>query len=53
MIIWIDMDTGTVLNGPVLPVPDHIVEDHMADDEVLLSAINYYSSIFSKTQGES
>lgn len=39
--VWIDLDSGTVLNGPVVEVPASIITDDMSDSEVIAAAREY------------
>lgn len=39
--IWFDLDTGTILNGPVVQVPSQIITEDMTDQDVIDVATSY------------
>lgn len=41
--VFVDLETGTILNGPVVEMPSNLLNDDMSDAEVIAAAIKYIS----------
>jgi hypothetical protein len=41
MNLYIDLDTGTILNGPVVQVPEELIPDGATDSETIAAAAEY------------
>jgi hypothetical protein len=42
--MFVDLDSGTILNGPVVEVPNELITEDMTDHDVITAAIEWMAS---------